>query len=191
MNLTQDSIIWDPFCGLGRTLIGGVGLKETLIGSDKDGHILNQSLENIGTAKEIISSKNLMHTQSSISLFAHDVRETIDYSKLPESGFSIVTEGYLGPALSKEPDDQMIQQLFGETIRLWTKFFKNTEMVNLKDIVMCIPAYRQNGKFVENNRFFEVLHDIVPTHHRPSAYSDIYARADAIVGHQILYLLRK
>lgn len=191
MNLTDDEVIWDPFCGLARTLIGGIQTKKELIGSDRDGFILNDAHENYNKAFEILNNRDDKPEKPLIKLFAHDVTKVIDYQLLPKDGFSIVTEGYLGPGLNKLPDDQLRYTLNQETVRLWTAFFEKLANTNVRDIVFCIPAYKDKRMYHVNHNFLDKLDELLPTHERVNHYQDIYARDTATVGHQILILKRK
>lgn len=192
-NLTKDTAIWDPFCGQGRTMIGGLDTKAKLWGSDKDSSVLSEAKNNIEKAQSILIKKKPNTPIADIRFFGYDVtekNETIQ-SMLFETPVSIVTEGYLGPGLSKEPDKELYTKLFREIGQLWSVFLKNLSQTNVKDIVFCIPAYKVNGRFVTNTVLIDSLETLIPSHSRYSYYQDIYARKDAIVGHQILILRPK
>ena len=191
MNLTLDRVIWDPFCGQGRTLVGGLSNKEELIASDKDGFLLPQLQQNIDSAYQIEKHRNENLEKPKLILFEHDVTEPIDHQLLPESGFSVVTEGYLGPSLSNDISAMEIHENFEHISGIWRNFFSHLQLMSVKDIIICIPAYKVDNKFVIHERFLDSLESWIPTHSLESKYNDIYARKNARVGHHILILRRK
>ncbi len=152
INLAGESqTIYDPFCGTGTYLMEAMLMGKTAIGSDLAARMVEMAEKNCDwLAVEF-------HNNSKYRIFESDAH-FISKKTVPEKIDTIVTEGYLGPAVSKTPAPEQREKTFRELANLhlnWLKAAHNILPTGGK-IVMCIAAFRTK-QGIEHLPHFEQL----------------------------------
>lgn len=145
------STIYDPFCGTGTVLTEGLLMKKEVVGSDISSKLVDYSKTNCEWLEREFG------TTHSYRIFEKNARE-ISQKSIPEKIDAIITEGYLGPALSSPPSPEKIKEIFAELTDLhknWLKAVHSATSKNCK-IVMCKTAYRIGEKIEHFPEFEEI-----------------------------------
>lgn len=187
INLTAPeagSRILDPFCGTGvilqeSSLLGfasyGTDIEEKLIEMSKiNGDWLQNTHQTSEWALEVGDATN------------HQWTGQID---------AVVTEGYLGPALSKEPSTKELDHIKAEATKLTIDFLANLAPQIQSGTPVCItlPCWKVGNKFSRVDILDQIgqigytLKEFLPVTYEHL----LYVRADQIVGRQITVLKRK
>lgn len=188
--------ILDPFCGLGTVLQEGWLLGHTMIGHDQNQAMVTASEANLTHVQQLAT----LPPASRPRIFVHDVNEPYlsDFVNIVDA---IVTEPYLGRALSAPLPQREIEAAIGHLARLYLTFFKNAYSV-LKPggtILFLLPAWRmrREGNFLlfppafldEVKALGYRAKQLVPQELKSSFPSVdrgelVYARPDALVGRE-------
>ncbi len=126
--------IWDPFCGLGTTLIEALhGDYLSLFGSDISQDMVITSEKNI--------KQSLREKQTSLEIFIHDAQK-IDLKDLTRKTV-IVTEGMLGKNFSSATvNHTAVLQERKQLTELYGNFFQSSyENKQVKVLVCCMPFW--------------------------------------------------
>lgn len=126
--------VWDPFCGLGTTLIEALhGGYFSLIGSDLASEMVSTSQKNI--------QQSIKNVQISLDIFHHDAQK-IDTKTLTNKTV-IVTEGMLGKNFSSGTiDHTAVLQERKQLTELYSNFFKSAyENSQIEALVCCLPFW--------------------------------------------------
>lgn len=189
------TVIYDPFCGTGTVLTEALIMGLSALGSDKDEVVLEKSNQNITF---ILSHIN--YYQQNHRLFAKDAT-MLTTQDFPEKIAAVVTESYLGPALSQFPPPELIKKNHHYLQELLTRFFEAIDKILLPGtpIIITFPIYRQNNRMIFMEEISEHIQKIgfkaaplipteisqkftLPVTPRPSL---IYDRPDQIVGREV------
>jgi tRNA G10 N-methylase Trm11 len=115
VNTTGGSLVYDPFCGTGVVLQESLLNNRSAIGSDNSPQMVKASQENL----RWLSSQRSGLKESSV--FESDARTTT----LPSHNCSIVSEGYLGTNLTRDPDPKQFASLRTELTDLYAESLRN------------------------------------------------------------------
>jgi tRNA G10 N-methylase Trm11 len=178
-----DGRVLDPFCGTGVVLQEASLMGFTAYGSDIEEKLIQMSKDNDAWLQK-------SHQTPEWSL------EVGDATKHQWSGQidAVVTEGYLGPALSKEPSEKELSHIKAEATQLTVNFLTNLAPQIQSGTPVCItlPCWKTGKKFSR----VEILDQIGGLGYTlkeflPVTYEHLlYVRADQIVGRQITVLTR-
>ncbi len=176
--------VLDPFCGTGVVLQEASLMGFTAYGSDIEEKLIQMSKDNDAWLQE-------SHQTPAWTL------ETGDATTLQWSGQidAVVTEGYLGPALSKMPGNKELDYLKTDALKLSVDFLTNLapQIASGTPVCITLPCWKTNDGFSR----FEILDQISQIGYTlkeflPVTYEHLlYVRADQIVGRQITVLIRK
>lgn len=147
----QTKMIYDPFCGTGTILMEGMLLEKDVVGSDIEPRMTEFSRENCEWLKKEFEAKN------NCRIFTRDAR-FVSQKTLTEKVDAVITEGYLGNAVSKLPSDFEREKTFRELANLhlnWLHAINQTTPRNCK-VVMCIAAFKHE-KHLEHLPMFPEL----------------------------------
>lgn len=178
------SRILDPFCGTGVIL-----QEASLLGFEAYGSDIEQKLIDMSQANGEWLKKAHQTPQWTLEVgdaTTHQWSGQID---------AVVTEGYLGPALSKEPSEKELQHIKADATRLTIDFLTNLAPQIKSGTAVCItlPCWKIGQTFSR----VEVLDQIGQIGYTlkeflPVTYEHLlYVRANQIVGRQITVLTRK
>lgn len=138
-NTHEPKTIYDPFCGTGVILMEALLMNHLAIGSDVEAKMIEYSKKN---CEWMIKQLNTQK-QHELKLFQKDAR-LLTKKDLPEKIDAVVTESYLGPLLTFEPNQETMDKIFRELSNLhlnWLKAIKPLISQNTK-ILLCLPAYK-------------------------------------------------
>jgi len=140
--------IYDPFCGTGTILIEAMLMGKDAVGSDIEEKLVDYTDENCKWAQKKFNLQNAFRA------FTKDATK-LDKNDLPEKIDAIVTEGYLGPALSHEPDESLQEKYFETLGLLHLEWLKRAEAITTQrcKIVMCLTAYKTKKGIVHLPNF--------------------------------------
>lgn len=172
--------IYDPFCGTGTVLTEGMLMGKIVVGSDIDTRMVEYSEKN---CQWLI--KEFPKAGKNFRLFEKDSR-FVTHQSLPEKIDAIVTEGYLGTAISNLPSQQEIEKTFRELANLHLNWLSAVAKISNCPIVMCTAAFKDGSKIIHLPRFEE----IAKTAGYKLVESFTYDRPDQIVVRDIR-ILRK
>lgn len=176
--------VLDPFCGTGvilqeASLLGlksyGTDIEPTLIEMSKtNGDWLTSTHQTPEWTLEVGDATT------------HTWTEQID---------AVVTEGYLGPALSKQPSPKELDSIKAEATKLTVDFLTNLAPQIRSGTPVCItlPCWKNGKKFSRVDILDQIgalgytLKEFLPVTYEHL----LYVRADQIVGRQITVLIRK
>jgi RNA recognition motif-containing protein len=191
-NLSTNSKVWDPFCGFGRNLLVGLGLKTDFVGSDLNPNCVNWSQENFDFAKKYFDLEvKPVETEKFFVAASSDLEAvTQNTSGLDLSQFSVVSEGSLGHNFEAKPNPISAKNEWENLLDLWSGNLKTFAKFEIKEVVFCLPFFDvlepkfiQNSleSLIENSNYvqFEFLN---------SQKFLVYKRPQAFVGHLIVKL---
>lgn len=207
-NMDTISNIYDPFCGLGTTLLMANALWYHAIWSDiepkhAEKNINRRKQQSVTLSdseeynkKHVISSgvsktnavekSHELKTKSNIYLFQHDVTRPFTESKL-ENVALIVSEWRLWPIVTEKTTTQQAQEYSHQVIDIYKKFLTNTSQyftTHKPTIIMTIPHYVNH-----ENRITDIITKHATSLGRNSkVIKEIYIRPRQHLGRQILIL---
>lgn len=175
--------ILDPFCGTGVILQEASLLGFESYGSDIEAKLIEMSQTNCDWLQKE------HHTLD----WALEVGDATTHKWTGQID-AVVTEGYLGPALSKEPSPKELSHIKAEATKLTIDFLTNLASQIQPGTPVCIslPCWKVGSKFSR----VEILDQIGQIGYTlkeflPVTYEHLlYVRADQIVGRQITVLTR-
>ncbi len=175
--------IYDPFCGTGVIPMEGLLLGYDVIGSDIDQRMVEYTTENCDWLIKNFRPKN----SPSFRIFKNDAK-FLTKNLLPENITAIVTEGYLGPALTKYPLEEEQEKIFRELSNLHLNWLKQVHELTNKNlrIVMCLTGFKKNTSITHFPRFKELA--TFAGYKIEDTYS--YDREDQIVIRDIVILTK-
>lgn len=172
-------LIYDPFCGSGTTNFLANTLGYNTVGSDI----------NITYAQQNLLWRQTHHfynTNASIVFFNHDITKQFP-SNIPNWSI-IVTEGWLGPIITKKSSPDQIQKAQQQITKLYTDFFTNTIKSDIfSTIISTIPWYIGQHNAHEQ-QFQKTIQDLG---YERKSINEIYQREDQQVGRKICILTKK
>lgn len=175
--------VYDPFCGAGTILMEALLMGKSAVGSDLEPRMTEYSEKNCNWLMEnfsrISANKNSIPT---FRVFQKDA-QALTKTDLPERIDAVVSEGYLGPAISRFPDPNKKKLIFNEILGINQNFLHAISPLipgNCK-IVLCLPAFKDRERI-----------DFLPDFDRlikPIGYkvtkSLLYDRPDQVVAREI------
>lgn len=187
INLTAPaagSRILDPFCGTGVILQEASLLGLEAYGTDIEAELIEMSKTN----------GDWLQNARQTPAWTLEVGDATHHQWTGQID-SVVTEGYLGPALSKEPSEKELSRIKAEATQLTVDFLTNLAPQIKPGTPVCItlPCWKQGKRFSR----VEILDQIGALGYTlkeflPVTYEHLlYVRADQIVGRQITVLTRK
>jgi len=181
--ISPQSIVYDPFCGSGVVLQEAMLSGNTAWGSDISEPMVRSTTENINWLT------NQYNLAIPFKVYQADARVI---STVPDSSYSIVTEGYLGTMLSNNPTSEQVGSLRAELSELYLGFLKNALTLRPapNSIVLTVPCWQtKNGL-----EMLEIIDQIKELGYTVKQFKSvdttklIYKREDQIVGRQVLAL---
>ncbi len=177
-------VICDPFCGSGTLLQEAWLMGYEPWGCDLNPKAVKYTQENLEWLK-----KQCPFPLEGDPVISEEDATKLSANKFPKKPFAIVTETWLGPAISEAPRESKRPQIQEEMESLYEAFFSNlSKVLKQPTTVVFTAAYYKD----RNDRFFlpylpAILNKyctIVPLseHERPSLF---YERKDQIVGREI------
>lgn len=143
--------IYDPFCGLGTVLIEAFDLGfRDLLGSD----LSEKMAESTAKALEPLCDP----IDAAYRTFPQDAKKVASNPEFLR-GAAIVTEGYLGEIQSaKTISAASVADQKKLLYPIYEGFFQGLRQLDFKGtVVMCVPFWEVDGKYVFFEEFFEVL----------------------------------
>lgn len=183
LNAAGDAPVYDPFCGTGVVLQEALLMGRPASGSDLSEEMVAATLANLEWLRGAVADE-LPASGAGLS----DARHV----SLP-AGCAIVSEGYLGPNLSRSPALAELATMNKDLLALYSQSLQNWagQLAPGADVSICVPAWRV-GKAWQYLGLVDELPRLGYTlkgfKHVPSPL--LYARDDQVVGRQLL-LLRK
>ena len=186
INTTSGPTIYDPFCGTGVVLQEALLMGKPAAGSDLSADMVAASTTNLTWLGE----KYGIPTWSVRSSDARSVKLETSTT----TGVSIVSEGYLGPNLTREPTSQERAALARDLMPLYRDALKNlaSQLPSGAEVSICAPAWRVDGRF----RPLEIVDEVAKLGYTIKVFETapsrtiVYGRDDQIVG-RALILLKK
>ena len=145
--------ILDPFVGSGTVLQEAMLMGYKAVGSD----ISEKAVESTEKNLEWIKNRYKI-PPARFDLFVSDVADIIP--NLPDFAYeAIVTEGTLGPAYTKSPDEEEIKKNFKNLEKIYLAAFRVFKKILKPDkrVVIALPAYRNRNTY----RFMPIVDKIV------------------------------
>ncbi len=140
----KNSIVLDPFCGIGTILQEAVLLGYKAYGSDIAKFAITGSEKNLEWFRN-----RYKIAPGKYRLEVADVAE-IDKVFKGEKITAVVTEGYLGPMYSEMPKEAEISKNFEQLQELWSSAFKAFKkiLISGSKVVICLPAYKGAKQYI-------------------------------------------
>ncbi len=177
---TQNTLIYDPFCWSGTTNFLANNLGYSSLGSDLNITYAQQNLN--------WRENTSFHKKTSIDFFQHDITKPIQHSKLKTQNNIIVTEGWLGPIITKKSTSDQVKKAQQQITKLYTEFFTTTIKSDLFSTIVCtIPWYIGHDNAHEQ-QFQKTVKDLG---YERKSINEIYQREDQQVGRKICILTKK
>ncbi len=171
-----DSMVLDPFCGTGVVLQEAALMGFKAYGSDLESDLIE------------MSGKNLEHLGLTAQL---EVGDATTHTWTGPVG-AVVTEGYLGPALEKEPSPEELGKLQQDAADLTLAFLKNLrpQLEPGTPVCLSLPAWRQGKRYMEP-QMIDQIEGLGYTSKSffPALPADLlYYRPDQIVARKLIVL---
>lgn len=175
----HDITIYDPFCGSGTTNFLANILGYNTVGSDI----------NITYAQQNLlwrQTHSFYNTNASISFFNHDI--TKPFQSNISNWSIIVTEGWLGPIITKKSTPDDVKKAQQQIQKLYTDFFTNILKSDYFSVIVCtIPRYI--GYDNPHEQFFQTT--ISNLGYNWKSINEIYQREDQQIGRKICIITKK
>jgi tRNA G10 N-methylase Trm11 len=183
VNTTQAPVVADPFCGTGVVLQEARLLGRVAEGSDLSEEMVQATQTNMPWL-DVAAGREL----PSWSVRLADAREV----ELP-AGCAVVTEGYLGPNLTKSPAAAQLAAIQTELRALYRDALGQfaRQLPSGAEVSLCVPAWRVHGEW----RYLDLVDEVTGLGYTLKGFQHVrtpllYSREDQVVGRQLL-LLRK
>ncbi len=178
----QTDVVCDPFCGSGVVLQEALYAGYDVVGSDNSIEMVHAAQENLDWFKKEFRIKQ------TFSLKQMDAR---DFTA-PQQSYVVVSEGYLGPALSKKPNLAILEPIKVNLERLYISFLTHlTELENKpQSVVITIPFWRSTTGI----NYLKVIDQISDLGYTIRQFNSVdssqllYIRNEQIVGRQVMVL---
>lgn len=213
---SQKNGIYDPFCGLGTTLIEALNMGILkIVGSDINAEMVNNSLdsvENFIHEEMAWQTKILMaggtpnkdFSEVETDFFVLDatkISKAFGENEIPKN-INIISEGYLGKIMKKDEINQ--DMVFAERrniVRLYEKFFEELKKSDYKgQIVMSLPFWKVRDVYIYIENIVEILdkngfktENLLPRELNLNTKNGslLYRRENQNVGREIIKIVRK
>jgi tRNA (guanine10-N2)-dimethyltransferase len=171
-----DSVVLDPFCGTGVVLQEAALMGYQAYGSDIEASTVE------------MARINMDWLEQPVTLETTDA--TTHTWKAPIGG--VVTEGYLGPTLEREPDEAQLKTLRRDASLLTLAFLRNLrpQLESGTPVCITLPAWKQGSRYAR----LEIIDQIESLGYTlkqffPVLQGDLlYHRPDQIVGRELVSL---
>lgn len=185
----NNTVIYDPFCGLGSTLMEAMLMGYQVLGSDIKGRLIDSTIKNLQwLEKESDVTVELPKGKAlDKQFFQHDATQPFPSKKMPKK-MNVVTESYLGPALLRFPHQEKQQEIFALLDGINQQFFENISQAlpSKQRLVMCFPFFKKDNQRVftpeENIRKYEAVGFSIQHELRQL----LYERQNQVVGREIV-----
>jgi tRNA G10 N-methylase Trm11 len=191
LNLTENTKVYDPLCGLGRLAVAGVDIKDSFVLSDIDESCLQECEKNVKYAESFWARKKGFKGEVKSVVFAQDARRI---NEVPQdlSRCSIVTEGYLGYRFGSSPSRQEIERELELQEKIWLDVLKSSAEKRIKEVIFCLPYYQKSG----GNTLPTFIDELADTEgYRLEKFNGqtyiLYSREKTNVGHYIVKAILK
>lgn len=136
-NPTPSTTVLDPFCGTGVILQEALLMNYAAYGSDIEDELISMSRQNLEWLARQFDLSNS---------FQLETGDATKHRWHPPIG-AVVTEGYLGPALSAAPSDKDIQALASSARQLTLVFMANLrqQIDSNTPVCMTLPAWKKGN----------------------------------------------
>ncbi|MDA1060381.1 MAG: hypothetical protein O3B47_01155 [bacterium] len=142
--------IYDPFCGTGTFLMEAMLMGKNGVGSDISTRMVEYSEKNLSWTQE------QFRADTKFRIFEKDARFLIK-SNIPEKIDAIVTEGYLGKPLEKQPTQHEQETIFRELANLHLNWLRAVRQITNCPIVMCVAAFKVGPQIIHLPKFQELV----------------------------------
>ncbi|MDZ4217315.1 MAG: hypothetical protein U1C97_03310, partial [Candidatus Gracilibacteria bacterium] len=178
--------IYDPFCGLGTTLMEGALRGNPVMGSDIKGRLVHSTLENLTWLQKEFQIPTTDNRQP-ITCFQHDATQPFPEKKFPKN-LVVVTEGYLGPPLLRYPNQQQQKDIFDLLHVINFKFFLGLSQIIPKGnrLVMTFPFFRMKEEKVFYPEKYLREYEKAGFTIENDLRSLLYERENQVVGREVL-----
>ncbi|MBQ6510394.1 methyltransferase domain-containing protein [Candidatus Saccharibacteria bacterium] len=190
-NLSEKSVVLDPFCGTGVVLQEALLMGYTPYGTDLSERMVEYSKKNLNW---IATEKNLTNqsTYAKMKLCVGDARD-FDWSEKIDA---VACETYLGSPMSKPPVEIKLKEEKQGCSAIILGFLKNLakQVKSGTPVVIAVPAWlRENGSYSRLNMLDEIekLGYNLIRFKNVSQKDLIYHREGQIVAREIIVLRKK
>ncbi|MDP3975564.1 MAG: hypothetical protein Q8P95_01485 [bacterium] len=177
INLAQpgpNTMIYDPFCGLGTIPMEGALRGNPVAGSDLKGAMVGATEKNmewltrefgVGRLENGVEKENSKFQTPNSVLFQHDATQPFSKKNVADD-LVIVCEGYLGPLQNRPPSQVQQKEIFDLLDGINSKFFAGISQIlrSGQRLVCCFPFFRSKDdrayypeelirKYAEENAF--------------------------------------
>ncbi|MEK9132891.1 MAG: DNA methyltransferase [Patescibacteria group bacterium] len=185
------SAIFDPFCGSGTILMEALLVGRNAIGCDHEARMAAGAEQNVAWLRTVFKI-------SAESKIFHKNATAINKEDIGTQDFAVVTEPFLGPALSTWPAESFLKQVIKELTELYLNFFKNlAHVVPAKTQVVFIFPVWNNGRGTKIHLLDSLVDKIESLGYIKTAFvplqktSLFYDRPGQIVGREIVRFVKK
>lgn len=180
LGATDAKTIYDPFCGTGTILTEAMLTDKTVVGSDINPRMVEFSEKNCQWLN------GTFHKQATFHIFLKDATK-ISKADLPVAPDAIVTESFLGEAISHTPDPQKRRETFTKLRDLHNHWLKaaHSLLPPHAHVTLCLPFFRLDYKKTET---FPDFGQLAKNCGYKILQSFLYDREDQLVGREIVLL---
>ncbi|MBP7057318.1 hypothetical protein KBB08_02400 [Candidatus Gracilibacteria bacterium] len=173
--VSNETLIWDPFCGTGTVVIEAALIGHRVCGSDVDAKAIIETQKNT----EALVPAEKQHLIEDI--WQQDCTKT--WLKEPTAPCVIVAEGYLGPPLSKALSrGEELQHFWQRVEPIYQQFFLRLRDSAIKKMVLVTPiTVLADG----TSRLAKRSWDILSQAGWVTTFTADYIRTDQFVGRQV------
>lgn len=180
-NPTPNITIYDPFCWSWTTNFLANNLWYNTVGSDIN---ITYAQQNIVWRQ----TTPFYNSKISIDFFQHDTTKQIQHPILKATNSIIITEGRLGPIITKKSNLDQVKRAQQQITKLYTDFFTTTLKSEYFQTIVCtIPWYIGHDNTHEQH-FQKIIQDLG---YQRKSINEIYQREDQQVGRKICILTKK
>ncbi|MFA5800115.1 MAG: RsmD family RNA methyltransferase [Candidatus Peribacteraceae bacterium] len=191
---TPPITVFDPFCGTGVIPLEALIRGHTVLASDLNRKAVTGTTKNIEWARK---TYKILKKDSLSTVWKQDALKPFFLKSPPNV---IVTEGSLGPALTKRPTIKDVEKMVRAAEELTAAFLLNcrTTLPGVP-VAMTLPVWYAQKKFLFLTKIWGLFEDlgfrpVLPPHVSPTVeghFSLLYRRPDQFVGREIVLLKPK
>jgi len=195
----EKGIIYDPFCGTGTILMEALLMGYQILGSDVSKKQVERTKENLKWLREEFPEDVKLSNEAKI--FTANVN-VLSYEITQNSLDAIVTEGWLGPALTNAPSPKDVTQIFDKVAEVISKMLANVKqpLKSGGNVVITLPAFKVGKRVIRfdaKKRLTTkgyIFDRLLPENLEHPIFRDsasgtlLYGRPDAIVLRDIIRL---
>jgi tRNA G10 N-methylase Trm11 len=184
----KNTVIYDPFCGLGTVPMEASLQRYTVRGSDINGRMVESTQVNM----QWLAKNFGIPPTADDCFFLHDATQPFDHLKLPEH-LAVVSEGYLGPAMLRFPEAQEQKRIFDLLHVINNKFISSISQIIKKGqrVVFCLPYFRTPREKVYYPQHFIDEYTAAGLNLLNPIRSLLYERENQVVGREIFVFEKK